>query len=227
MKTFIQTASIDELRQLHTAGLVDGVALSMLDVTDLDPALDPSNEALLRDRIVDVAHEFAVPICAPVRLGPRMDVYRDGRELARLDDHLIVQVPFLYDTIDPIRRLVADGVRVCVTYVYNGAQAYLAGKTGATMVMVPVNDLEAHGRPMTDVVGEIRDVLDHSDLECELAVSAPNGSTQFTGCLLAGADIVCMTPPVMRALTTHALTDRGIDRFLHELTQRQYRPRGI
>lgn len=227
MKTFIQTASLDELRQLHVAGLVDGVALSMLDITDLDPALDPSDQSLLRERIGEVAREFAVPICAPVPLHPKMDVYHDGRDLAKLNDHLIVQVPFLYDTIDPIRRLVADGIRVCVTYVYNGAQAYLAGKTGATMIMVPVDDLEAHGRPVSHAVQEIRDVLHQADLECELATSAATSATQFTSCLLAGADIASVTPTVMRSLTTHALTDRGIDRFLHELNKRQYRPRGI
>jgi len=227
MKTFLQTASLDELRMLGHAGLVDGVALSMLDVTDLDPVLDPTDDALLRDRITEIARDFAVPICAPVPVGPKMDVYRDGRELAKLDDHLMVQVPFLHDTIVPIRRLVADGIRVCATYVYSGAQAYMAGKSGASIVMVPVADLDVHGQPASHIVREMRNVLDQADLECELAVSGTTGSAQFAGCLLAGADIACMTPSVMRSLTTHALTDRGIDRFLHEITKRHYRPRGV
>jgi transaldolase len=227
MKTFIQTASMDELRVLGEAGLVDGVALSILDLLTLDDSIDPHDDMALRDRITDIGREFAIPICVPALAVAGDDIYRVGRELAKLSEHVVVQIPFVEDAVIPIRRLVADGVRVCVTYVYSGAQAYLSGKIGATIVMVPIDDLDAHGHPSSQIVGEIRRVIDHAGLECELGVSAPSGSTHFTGSLLAGADISCMTPTVMRSLTRHALTDRGVDRFMNEVSKRHHRPRGV
>ena len=154
------------------------------------------------------------------------DIYREARELARASDQVIVQIPFVEDAVAPLRRLVADGIPICATHVYSGAQAYFAAKIGATMVLVEAQDLEAHGQHSADVVAQIRGVLDTAEVECDLAVRPAPTSVSFSDHLLAGADIACLTPAVMNSLMLHALTDRGVDRFLSALSKR-HKPRAL
>jgi len=213
MKVFLQSAEFDDIRATADAGLLDGIALSYTDMS-------PDSSVDLKDRLGDIDREFAVPVVVPVGAVTGNEIYHQGRELARASDHVIVQVPFVEDAIAPIRRLVADGVSVCATYVYNGAQAFLAAKIGASMVVVEVDDFDTHGQRGALSVAEIRDVINQSDLECDLVVSSLGNSQHFTECLLAGADIACVTPTLLRSLKLHSLTDRGVDRFLSELSRR-------
>lgn len=216
MKIFVQSASIDEIRQISESGLADGVSLDLTELSSADA---------VRERLGEIAQEFALPVCVPVTAFSGSEIYREARELARVADHVIVQVPFVEDSVTPIRKLVADGISVCATYVYTGAQAYFAAKVGATKVVVPMSDLDAHGQRSAQVVGEVRDVLDQADLECDLMVSLPRSSNHFTDALLAGADTICLTPAMMSELMLNALTDRGVDRFLGDVSRR-YKPRG-
>jgi transaldolase len=216
MRIFVQSASVDQIRHISESGLADGVSLELKDL--------PNTEAV-HERLADIAREFAIPVCVPVTAFSENEIYREARELARVADHVIVQVPFVEDAIGAIRRLVADGVQVCASYVYSGVQAYFAAKVGATMVAVQVADLDAHGQRSAQVVGEIRDVLDQADLECDLMISTPRSSNHFTESLLAGADSICLTPEIMSELMLNSLTDRGVDRFLSDVSRR-HKPRG-
>lgn len=219
MRLFVQAASPDVLRRAADAGLLDGVVLSPLDLAGEDPGAD------IRERLALLDSEFAVPVCVPVEAVSGNDIYREGRELARASDHVIVQVPFVEDAVPAIRRLVADGVRVGATYVFSGAQAFIAAKVGASIVTVHASDLEMHGLPGTLTVEEIRGVLDAAELECDLAITDIRSAVQFSGYVLAGVDTICVSAPVLDALALHSLTDRGVDRFLSALSRRP-KPRG-
>lgn len=216
MKLFVLSSSIQEIRRAADAGFADGAAIPA--------ARLGAGAAELREQLAqvagDIARTFAFPVCVPVAAVTSADIYQEARELARLSDQIIVQIPLMEDAILPLRRLCAEGVRVSANYVYNGAQAFLAAKAGAVMVGVPADDLEAQGHRTAHFVNEIRDVLDAGDLECELAVVAPCNPTSFTECLLAGADTICVTPAVLQSLMLHSLTDRAVDRFMSDLSRR-------
>lgn len=220
MKIFLQSASLQQIRKIAESGFADGIVLSPIDLAAEDPGID------IKDRLAEMAEEFGVPICVPVSAVLGGDVYRDGRELARASDHTIIQIPFLEDTISAIRKLVADGVSVCATYVYSGAQAFFAAKVGATMVSVDVQDIDAHARHSAEVVAQIRAVLDQSGLECDLAVGTAQNSVNFTDYLLAGADTAVVTPELLNSLMLHSLTDRAVDRYLSALSKR-HKPRSL
>jgi transaldolase len=217
MKIFVQSASVEELRRASDAGLIDGVALPVTEFADPET---------VQQRLEEISTAFALPVVIPVSAFSSAEMYREAREISRSGDRIIVQVPFLEDAITPIRRLVADGIKVCATHVYSGVQAFFAAKVGATMVMVQMDDLDSAGQRSAQVVSEIRDVLDQSDVECDLMVASPRNSTHFTEALLAGADSVCLSPSIMSDLMLNALTDRGVDRFLRDVSRR-HKPRGV
>ena len=213
MNIFVETVSLDEIRQAVAAGLADGVVVS--------EALYAGSSSLAgRDLIEAVAHEFAIPICVEVAAISGEEMYQEARELARISDHLVIQLPLVEDAIEPMHRLSLEGVDICANFVFNGAQAVLAAKAGASMVRIPLHDLDAQGQTSSDAVTEIRTLLEASDCECDVMVASPTTSTQFTECIAAGAQIVSVRPQVLNSLLLHPLTDRGVDRFLSGLSRR-------
>jgi len=213
MNIFVETVSIDEIRRAVAAGLADGVVVS-----DASHAGSASVEG--RELIEAVAQEFAIPICVEVRAISGDEMYREARELARISDHLVIQLPLVEDAVEPMHRLSLEGVDICANFVFNGAQAVLAAKAGASMVRVSLHDLDAQGQTSAGAVTEIRSLLHSSESECDVMVASPATSTQFTECISAGAQIVCVRPDVLQSLLLHPLTDRGVDRFLSGLSRR-------
>ena len=218
MNIFLESVSIDEIREASSAGFADGVIFSETAYASLFPT-GSAHEA-----IADIAHEFAIPVCLEVGAVSGEEMYQAARELARISDHVVVQLPLVEDALIPMHRLNAEGVGVCATFVFNGAQAVLASKAGASMVRISLHDLEAQGQTSTDAVTEIRSLLSVSECECDVMVASPRTTTQFTECIGAGAQIVCVEPDVLRSLLLHPLTDRGLDRFLSHLSKRPRAP---
>ena len=213
MNIFVESVSVEEIRRSVNSGLADGVV-----VTDSAYAGSASVEG--RELIEAVAHEFAIPICVDVRAISGEEMYREAKELARISDHLVIQMPLVEDAVEPMHRLSLEGVDICANFVFNGAQAVLAAKAGASMVRVSLQDLDAQGQTSADAVSEIRSLLEASSCECDVMVASPATTTQFAECIAAGAQIVSIRPQVLHSLLLHPLTDRGVDRFLSGLARR-------
>jgi len=214
MKIFVQSAAIAQIKEWADAELLDGVVLSPLDLA----ADDPSTSVV--DRLTEIAVDFGVPICVPVTAINGPEMYREARDLSRASEHAVIQMPFVEDAVSPIRKLVADGVKVCATHVYSGAQAFIAGKLGASMIAIDVHDLEAQGRPSAEMVEQVRAVIDRCGFECDVAVTPAQNAVAFTDYLLAGADTAYVTTELFSSLMIHSLTDRGVDRYLSALNKR-------
>jgi len=217
MNIYIESVNVEEIRSAASAGIADGIAFSHVALSNDTPGADTN------ERLEEIAREFALPICVAVSSVSSGDMYREGRELAKLSDHIVVELPLVEDALSPMHRLNAEGVTVCAAFVYNGAQALLAAKAGASAVRVMLDDLDAHGQSGTDALAEIKSILDASGEECEVMVGSPATASQFSDAVLAGADIICLKPAVLRSLILHPLSDRGVDKFLSDLSKR---PRG-
>jgi len=213
MNIFVESVSVDEIRRAVASGFADGVVVS-------DSIYAGSGSVEGKELIEAVAHEFAIPICVEVRAISGEEMYREAKELSRISDHLVIQLPLVEDAVEPMHRLSLEGVDICANFVFNGAQAVLAAKAGASMVRVSLQDLDAQGQTSSDAVSEIRSLLHSSDCECDVMVASPATTTQFTECISAGAQIVSIRPDVLQSLLLHPLTDRGVDRFLSGLSRR-------
>ena len=211
MNIFVETISLDEIRQATAAGFADGIVVT----TVVD-----SSSSHGREIIEEIAQEFAIPVCVEVGAISADDMYREAREIAKISDHIIIQLPLVEDAVTPMHRLSQEGIGVCANFVFNGAQAVLAAKAGASMVRISLHDLDAQGQTSTDAVTEIRSLLEASECECDVMVASPASAAQFTECVSAGAQIVSIRTEVLRSLLLHPLTDRGVDKFLSGLAKR-------
>lgn len=213
MRIFIATAKLDDIRWAHSHGLIDGVLTTP---SLLTAEVHPAGAAEL---LADICQVATFPVAVTAGAVNAGDIYRDARELSKLSDSVIVQIPFVEDAIEAIRRLSADGVRVAATLVFNAAQAMLAAKAGAGTVCVHVDQIDSQGQDGVDTIAEIHQVFRMHGVECDVLAALPRNAAQFTGCALAGADAIAVASDVLRALLLHPLTDRGIDQFLTDLSR--------
>jgi transaldolase len=209
MKIFLATASTDDVAWGAAHGMLDGVLTS--------PGLLAEESAGdARAHLLELCRLVHGPIFSAVQSIDAPGAYRDGKELAKLSDQIVVQLPLVEETLGAMRRLHADGIRVAATHVFNTAQALLAVRAGASSVVVALDRLDAAGHDAIGVVRDVRAAFDSSDAECDVIAVHPASPTQFGVCACAGADAVALSETLCRALLVHPLTDRGVERYLDD-----------
>ena len=219
MKILLDTASLDEVRWATEVGIVDGIST--------DPTLIAEEDS------TDEYHELLSELCrltrgqvlAPVLAITADDIYRDGKELAKIADNIVVEVPVIEDGLRATARLAADGIRVTGTLVFSAAQALFAAKAGAFSVSAFIGRLDDIGGDGIALIGEIRQLFDRHHVECELNAASIRTPRHFTEAALMGADAAAVPPDVLRLLMVHPLTDLGIDHFLNDWSKRVSRSR--
>lgn len=207
MKILLATASSSDVAWGAAHGMLDGVLTT--------PALlvaEADGDA--RAHLLELCRLVHGPIFASVHTIDAAGAYRDGRELAKLSDQIIVQLPLVEETLGAMRRLHADGVRVASTHIFNTAQALLAVRAGASSVITAVDQLDAAGHDGVGVVRDIRAAFDRSAAACDVIAVHPASPTQFGACAMAGADATALSADLCRSLLGHPLTDRGVEQFL-------------
>ncbi len=214
MRLYLASVLPDEIEWAHTMGWCDGIVATPSVLSATVPHADP------REILSELAAVWSLPIFASVGSLQADQIVREGKALARLAEHVIVAVPFIEDAIPALPHLRADGIRCAATFVHSVAQGLLAAKAGAAHVVVSVDALEAVGQSGDAVIQELRLALDRSVLECDVVAGAPANATRFGALAAAGADAAVLTAEGLRALPQHPLTDRGVDRFLVDVSRR-------
>src|SRR5882762_9531127 len=214
MNIYLESVNVEEIRNAASAGLADGVAFSHVAFSVDAP------DSSAKERLEEISREFAFPICVPVGAVTSGDIYAEARDLAKVSDHVVVQIPLVEDSLVPMARLTAEGVIVCATFVFSAAQAIIAAKAGAATVRVDLDELESYGQSGTRILADIKSALEAAEEECDVMAASPRSAVQFAECALGGANIVCLEPQTLRDLVVHPLTDRGLDRFLSDLARR-------
>lgn len=206
MKIFLDTADVKEIRRAAEWGVIDGVTTNPTHVskTGRSPA--------------ELYPEICSIVDGPVSLetiGLEADVIvREGRELARIADNVVVKVPLMKEGLVAVKRLHAEGIKTNVTTTFSPLQAMLAAKCGATYISPFVGRLDAIGHIGMDVVRHIRQIYDNYGYETEVLVAAVRHPTHVLDAALVGADICTMAFGVLEQLYDHPLTDLGIQQFL-------------
>ena len=210
MKIFLDTADIAEIRWAAEAGLIDGVTTNPTLLSRAAGERDP------RDLLREICAAAAGPVSAAVIAVDRAGMYREGKELARLAENIVVTVPMIEDGLAAVRRLSAEGIAVNVTLVFSAMQGLLAAKAGAACVSPFVGRLDDAGHDGMEVVGQLRAIFENFDIETEILAASLRHPAHALQAALAGADIATLPAAVLRQLLLHPLTDRGVDQFLND-----------
>ncbi len=214
MRLYLATVAADDIRWATDAGLCDGIVATPAVLAAELPHADP------RDVLAELAERTSLPVFASVPSLDANEIARAGKALARIAEHVIIAIPFVEDALPAMQRLRADGVRCAATLVHSVAQGLLAAKAGASFAVVAVDALDAIGQPADAIVHGLRASLDRTSLECDVVAAGPSSAARFAELAEAGADAAVVTPSLLRSLLQHPLTDRGIDRFLGDISRR-------
>lgn len=218
MKFLLESAAIDSIRWALDAQLADGVFVT-------PAALDADAFGIEPVAQVESISRLATSsLLVTVGAVTADDLHRQGRELAKIADHVTVALPFVEDGIVAMKRLSSEGIRFAATFAVTSAQALLAAKVGAAQVCIAIDELDAHGHDPAIVLREARALFDRHGIEADLVAIAAGSVRLASSALVAGADTVALRPAALRSLTQHPLTDRAVDQMLGELVRRP-RPR--
>lgn len=220
MKIYLDTAKLDDIRWAAGAGLIDGVTTNPTLLSKVAGDADP------RDLLVEICRSVEGPVSAEVVAVDAEGMYREGKELAKLAENIVVKIPMIEEGLMAVRRLAVDGVPVNVTLVFSAMQALLAAKAGASYVSPFVGRLDDAGHEGMEIVRQIRTIFTNYDLETELLAASLRHPLHVLQAALAGADIGTMPTAVLRQLLLHPLTDRGLDQFLNDWSKLGPRARG-
>jgi transaldolase len=213
MKLFIDSGNLKEIEALVPIGIIDGITTnpSLL-------AKEGGDYRALLKRICDIVQG---PTSAEVVATDVDGMLREGRDLATIDKHIVVKVPFTKAGVQACKKLSSDGIRVNVTLCFTPAQALLAAKVGATFVSPFVGRLDDIATSGMNLISEIVEIFENYDFTTEILVASTRGPMHIVEAARMGADICTCPAAVIEALFKHPLTDLGLERFLKDWEKAQ------
>src|ERR1700733_5583445 len=208
MQFYIDSADIDEIRKANQRGWVDGVTTN--------PTLVAKTGRKHADVIKDICKEVPGLVSAEVLGLETYAMVREGLELAKLADNVVVKIPMGEEGLVAVRRLTAEGIKTNVTLVFSPLQALLVAKAGATLVSPFVGRLDDISSDGMDVITQTTQIFENYDLSTQVLVASIRHPIHVLQSAMIGADIVTCPFKVMQQLVNHPLTEKGIAQFLKD-----------
>ncbi|MGH2635794.1 MAG: fructose-6-phosphate aldolase [Actinomycetota bacterium] len=208
MKLFLDTANIEEIREINRWGVLGGVTTN--------PSLI-AKEADDPDRVwKEILSEVDGPISLETTELEADPMYEQGLGLAQMAPNAVVKVPMTPDGLTAGKRLVGAGIRVNVTLVFSPAQAILAAEIGAYIVSPFLGRLDDVASDGMEALRKICDIYEIQGYETNVLAASLRHPMHIVEAALAGADIATMPFAVFKQLVKHPLTDAGLDKFLQD-----------
>ena len=207
MKFFVDTADINEIRDLASTGLVDGVTTN--------PSLIAKSGRNFIEVIQEICRLVDGPVSAEVTATDYEIMLEEGKTLAALAPNVTIKVPLTADGLKTCKALSDEGKKVNVTLCFSAGQAILAAKAGAAYISPFVgrlDDISSDGMGLIDDICTI--YANYSEFNTEVLVASIRSPNHVVEAAKMGADVCTLPPAVLRQLFTHPLTDAGLAAFL-------------
>ena len=210
MQFFIDTANLDEIQEAQDLGVLDGVTTN--------PSLMAKEGITGEDNILkhykDICNIVDDNVSAEVISTEFDKMVAEGKELAKIDDKIVVKVPMIKDGVKAIAALTAEGIRTNCTLIFNAGQALLAAKAGASYVSPFIGRLDDISSDGLALIEQIVGIYDNYAFETEVLAASIRHNMHLIQCAEIGADVATCPLSVITGLLKHPLTDSGLEKFL-------------
>jgi len=213
MKLFADTGNLKELEPLASLGILDGVTTN--------PSLMAKEGGDPRQILKQICRLVQGPVSAEVVATDAAGMIREGRELAAIDEHIVVKVPFTKDGVKACKTLASEGKRVNVTLIFSATQAWLAAKVGASYVSPFVGRLDDVGTTGMNLIREIVDIFDNYEYGTQVLVASVRNPIHMVEAARMGADVCTVPAAIIEQAFKHPLTDIGLEKFLKDWEKAQ------
>ena len=213
MKIFIDTADLDEIREIASWGIVDGVTTN--------PTLVARSGRSFNEIIEEIFKIVDGPISLEAVSEKADDMVKEAKNLVKkvsekYRKNVAIKIPMTPEGLKAVKKLSKEGIKTNVTLVFSANQALLAAKAGATFVSPFIGRLDDMGQEGMQIIEEIMDIYNNYDIETEVIVASIRHPIHVIDAARLGADIATIPPGVIRKMAKHSLTDKGIDSFLKD-----------
>jgi len=208
MKFFVDTAEIQDIRDLHELGMVDGVTTN--------PSLIAKSGRDILEVIKEICALVDGPVSAEVVATKAEAMIAEGRKLAGTAPNIAVKVPLTWDGLKACKVLTGEGKMVNVTLCFSSNQAILAAKAGATFISPFIGRLDDINLDGLDLIEDIRTIYDNYGYETQILAASIRSVNHISDCGKIGADVITAPPSVIKAMASHVLTDKGLAGFLKD-----------
>ena len=208
MKFFVDTAEVKDIRELHEAGLVDGVTTN--------PSLIAKSGRDFKEVIKEICEVTPGPVSAEVASLDYETMVREGEVLSKIAKNVVVKLPLTLPGLKAARHFKQQGIQTNVTLCFSANQALLAAKAGATYVspfIGRIDDINADGM---ELIENIRTIFDNYQFETQILAASIRTPNHVTQAALAGADVATIPTAVIKKLADHPLTNSGIEGFVKD-----------
>ena len=218
MKLFLDTANLDDIREINRWGVLDGVTTN--------PTLAGKEGKDFASMIKDICAEVDGPVSAEVVSTDTAGMLEEASKLAAIADNVVIKLPLIPAGLAACSQLARDGVKTNVTLCFSAPQAILAASAGATYVspfLGRVDDLANDGIAL---LGEICEIFRIQGYQTEVLAASLRSPQHVTQSAMAGADVATLPTKVFHQMVAHPLTDAGLERFLADWNTYQEQLRG-
>ena len=213
MKIFIDTGSIKDIETIAALGILDGVTTN--------PSLLAKEPGDFRQNLKKICDIVKGPVSGEVTATDYAGMLREGRDIAKIDQHIVVKVPLTRNGIRACKTLAGEGIRVNVTLCFTPAQALLAAKVGASYISPFVGRLDDISTNGMELIRDIVEIYANYDFATEVLVASCRHPIHVIEAARLGADIATCPPAVVDQLFNHPLTNIGLEKFLKDWEKAQ------
>ncbi len=208
MKFFIDTANVEDIKEIASWGVVDGVTTN--------PSLIAKEGRDFEEVVREITTIVDGPISAEVIALDHEGMLEEARELAKIHENITIKIPMTKEGLIAVHALSKEGIKTNVTLIFSATQALLAAKAGATFVSPFLGRLDDLSQRGMDLIEEIVEIFALYDIDTEIIAASVRHPLHVKEIAMTGCDIATIPPAVFRKMIEHPMTDLGIERFLKD-----------
>lgn len=206
MKIFIDTANLEQIEEINSWGILDGVTTN--------PSLIAKEGTDFKTLVEAIARIVDGPVSAEAVSLTKDEMIAEGRELAQIHKNVNVKLPMTIESLKATKVLSSEGIDVNMTLIFSPQQALLAAKAGAKYVSPFVGRLDDIGHIGMDLVDRILNIFDNYQFDTEVIVASIRSPTHILDAASMGAHIATIPYNILKKMASHPKTDEGIATFL-------------
>ena len=212
MKFFIDTANLEQIKEAHDLGVLDGVTTN--------PSLMAKEGITGADKILkhylDICKSVKGDVSAEVISVDFEGMVREGEQLAELHPQIVVKIPMIKDGVKALKYFSDHNIKTNCTLIFSAGQALLAAKAGATYISPFIGRLDDISTDGLSLINEIREIYDNYAFETEILAASIRHTMHIIDCAKIGADVITGPLNAIMGLLKHPLTDSGLKKFLED-----------
>ena len=208
MKLFIDTANVDEIKEINSWGVIEGVTTN--------PSLIAKEGRIFENVVKEITEIVDGPISAEVISMESEGMIKEGEELSKIHENIVVKIPMCAEGLKAVAALSKKGIKTNVTLIFSANQALLAAKAGASYVSPFVGRLDDIGQEGIMQIEEVAEIFNFHGIETEIISASIRHPQHVLTSAKAGADIATIPYKVFKQMLGHPMTDIGIDKFLKD-----------